>query len=630
MAPRRCGGPPEKPLSRNLVTALLLAAACAAPLAAADVPPDATALLQQMKQAAGGAAWDTVSSLSASGGDSASGLDGKFNSVERPGSGQFERRADFGLFNEADGVDATGCWHQDISRQVHACDSDEALQVAASESYLAGRGYLFPTRVPARFRRLAAVSENGQRYDRLEITPRQGRLLTLWLDGSTHLPRRAVMQLSTTLQSIDYADYREVSGLVLPFGIVTGDGNAANDDRVKLDSWRVDTAPQAPLARPSNAVTDARISGGGASASTRLWLAGGRLLVEATINGQGPFPFILDTGGHAILTPEAAAQLGLKAQGKGVSYGSGEGSTGIQYTRVDKLGIGAVELDDQPFLVLPLGYSTVERGKEPPIAGLIGLELFERFAARLDYDAQQLTLWPLDGFSYHGSGTVVPLRFTEDMPLVQAALDGHRGIFGIDTGNSGDLLLFGPWARSSGLVARYQAGLPLVSYGAGGASTNYAARARSFELGSLPPQRPVARLALDRAGAFSSRSEAGNIGQSVLSRYNITFDYRRQQMILEPRANPPPRDFPRGGFGATKNAAEHFTVNAVISGGPAAAAGMQVGDRILAVDGIGADAIGGDELGDKLRQPPGTPLRLSVQHGEERREINLTLKEMLP
>jgi hypothetical protein len=297
---------------------------------------------------------------------------------------------------------------------------------------------------------------------------------------------------------------------------------------------------------------------------------------------------------------------------------------------VAKVSIGDAEIDDQPFLVLPFDNGTVELGKEPPIAGLIGLELFERFAVRLDYDAQQLTLQPLDGYSYQGQGHAVQMRFTEDMPLVEATLDGRSGIFGIDTGNSGDLLIFGPWATHKGLVSRYKAGLPLVSYGAGGTSSNYAARAQSFELGGFPLQRIVARLALDKAGAFSSRSEAGNIGQSVLSRFNITFDYRRQQLILEPRANPPIRKFPRSGFGATKEAPDHYSVNIVLKGGPAAAAGLHKGDHIVAVDGVDAAELGGVDLDAKVRQPAGTPLRLTVLRGEQRSELHLVLKEMLP
>jgi hypothetical protein len=43
-------------------------------------------------------------------------------------------------------------------------------------------------------------------------------------------------------------------------------------------------------------------------------------------------------------------------------------------------------------------------------------------------------------------------------------------------------------------------------------------------------------LAGDNMGGLSSRAEAGNIGESVLSRYRVTFDYRHERMWLDPRA----------------------------------------------------------------------------------------------
>src|SRR5262249_19198545 len=111
----------------------------------------------------------------------------------------------------------------------------------------------------------------------------------------------------------------------------------------------------------------------------------GYVTIEARINGAGPFAFILDTGGHDILTPEVAQQLGLKAVGHGESGGAGEGKLSESAVRVRSVQIGDATLDDQYFSVIPLQYSTVERGAKPALAGIIGLELFERLTVRIDY-----------------------------------------------------------------------------------------------------------------------------------------------------------------------------------------------------------------------------------------------------
>lgn len=589
------------------------------------------AYVEKMKATVGGPAWDAVKTLSAEGTVTAAGLSGKYQVTEDLGSGRFTERDQFEPFTEAEGINSAGRWRQDGSGQVHALNSREAMTVALTEAYLTERGYFFPAKFHAYVHPQPSASEDGKRFDLIEITPKDGRILTLWVDGRTRLIDHVTYQLSTAMKTIRFHDYRKVGALMLPFEIVTDEGDPENAETIKISGWQID-APnaEAELARPSNKVTDAHIAGDAASATVPLALDAGSLLIEAKINGQGPFPFILDTGGHDILTPAAAEQLGLKPIGHGISRGAGEGTTGIQYTRVAKVEIGDAEIDDQPFVVLPFEYFVTERGKAPPIAGLIGLELFERFAVKLDYGQHQMTLAPLDSFEYRDHGSALPIRFTDDMPLVAARLDGHPGSFGIDTGNGGDVVVFGNWAGPIGVAQQFKSGLPLISFGVGGQSTAYAARGATLDLGGPLVKDFIARLAEDKAGAFSSRSEAGNIGKSILSRFAVTFDYRHEIMALEPLANPEIQPFGRIGLGASKDKPDSYIVRIVYKDSPAAAAGLAAGDRIIAIDGVAASELSGADLYKKGRQPVGTVLTLTIEHEGQPKDVSLSLKEVLP
>ena len=53
-------------------------------------------------------------------------------------------------------------------------------------------------------------------------------------------------------------------------------------------------------------------------------------------------------------------------------------------------------MTDQHFFVLDLGYPAFERGKAAPLAGLLGVELFERLAVRIDYPVRRITLTSFD------------------------------------------------------------------------------------------------------------------------------------------------------------------------------------------------------------------------------------------
>jgi hypothetical protein len=157
-------------------------------------------------------------------------------------------------------------------------------------------------------------------------------------------------------------------------------------------------------------------------------------------------------------------------------------------------------------------------------------------AMRLDYVGQTLTFQPLKDYRHSGGGTAVPIRFYDDLPLVDATLDGHPGLFSIDTGNSGTVVVQHIWADRVGIGEAMRHGLELASFGAGGISHNWEQRMDSLKIGDAPPVNGVlARYASDAKGSFASRVEAGNIGNQVLPYFNVTFDYAHEQMWLEPR-----------------------------------------------------------------------------------------------
>jgi len=69
----------------------------------------------------------------------------------------------------------------------------------------------------------------------------------------------------------------------------------------------------------------------------------GKPFVSVTINGQGPFRFVIDTGtgGEAFVTPELAAQLTLPHAGQiTLNDPSGQGGRKVPLVRLDSLELG--------------------------------------------------------------------------------------------------------------------------------------------------------------------------------------------------------------------------------------------------------------------------------------------------
>jgi hypothetical protein len=511
---------------------------CLAVRAFGQGTPQLSPELRRMKAVAGGQKWDAVTMLTADGAKTSFGMTGKFYLAEELTTGFFEARADYGLFANGEGLDQSGRWRQDNSGRVHPLDSLEAQEVAVSESYLARRGYFFPEKTPATFRLLDAITEGTRRFNRIIVIPAHGRAITLWIDNSTELLDRAVMELSVGTKQIRYGDYRDIGSLKLPYTVSVDHSDENETGIASIRDYGISTGvPKQDLARPAEPTSDVAMEGNLKTTTARGYLdpATGFFIVEACINGKGPYPFILDTGGHNILTPQMVRQLGLTASGKGFSTGAGPGSTQTEFTKVKTVTIGSALVSAQPFTVLHIDLGMSHEGRrQVPIAGILGLELFERFAIRMDYKAEHVTLQPLSQFFYSGAGQRVPICFTSDMPLVMAKLDGHPGWFGVDTGNNVDLIVFQSWATSNGLAAGYSTGQKLDSSSVGEKLELGKARARSFQVGGNELGPLNIMLAPEDAGSLSARSEAGNFGNAILSHFNVTFDYRARVMYLEP------------------------------------------------------------------------------------------------
>lgn len=525
---------PRRRFRRMMAAAALAVAATRRPAAARTADLERAAeILAGCRDATGGARWDAIGALVAEGEKTSFGLTGTFRSIEELRTGYFRRDGSYPLFANAEGLDGEGRWRLDDSGKVHPLDSDEARTVAVSEAFLAARGYLFPGRSNAVARAIPPAFEKGARFERVEMAPPGGRTVTLWIDAATHRVDRAVMPLSTIVETIRYRDYREVFGLWLPFEVETDDGDWPDTGTAKLTRYRIAEGGGAEIRRPPGNSTDSAIlRGNRAEAPARRDPRSGFLIVEANVDGAGPFPFILDTGGHDIVTPAAASALKLPVSGSGFSNGAGPGSTKTEFTKVRTLSIGGAEVRDQPFLVLHLDLGTaVVSGRRAPVAGILGLEVFERFAVTLDPARERVELSPLDSAGVH-AGIAVPLRFTNDTPLVPALLDGHSGSFAVDTGNNGDLIVYGRWAAANGMAG--SAGPEAAGESVGGRFAMRDGPARTFEWGGLSLGGVPTMVAGEHSGSLSSRSEAGNVGEWIVSRFRVTFDYRREAMFLEP------------------------------------------------------------------------------------------------
>jgi predicted aspartyl protease len=602
------------------------AASDAAGAAAAPLPTLAD-LLAAARAAAGGAAWDGIATLQAEGRIRTSGMEGRWQESADLRRGRFRTAVDVGVYRVSEGFDGRVRWRQDPSGGVHALDAAFTRTNRITDAWLARRAWLQADAATdgTGWSALAARTEDGRRFEVVTATPRGGRPVELWFDARTRLLARSVRRMPISTQTTLWDDWRPAAGVRLPFRIESRDSGGSPPDVVTVERWSTPRAGDAAFAQ-ARPPADTTL----AAPTTVPIEVTGFVTVGARLDGK-PYEFILDTGGHNIVTPGVAQALGLKPIGAGASGGAGEGTIAQQDVRIPTLQIGAATLRDQHFYVIPLQYDTVERGARPPLAGILGLEVFERLAARIDYAARTMTLRT---FAQAGRerrrGEPVAIAFDDDIPLFDGRIAGRPGVIALDTGNGGSMVVQAAWAKENGLAETMKRGLELVSFGAGGESRNWASRVATLQIGSTVIERPIARYAEDRAGSFSSITEAANIGTEILAHFALDIDYARGTIWFDrdPAYVAPP--LARSGARVSKDDPGAFTVALVTPGSPAAEAGLAKGDRIVSVDGVDAARLSGFDLWQKHVQPPGTTVVYGVARGNDVQRVSVVLREMLP
>ena len=554
---------------------------------------------------------------------STSGLHGKWRMVVDLRDGRFSTGTDLSVIKSAEIYDGHTHWRVDRSGGSHRLDSPFARRRARTSAWLSRFGWLQPDFGGARRSPLTVLTEDGVRFSVFKVTPTGGEPVEMWFDAKTGLLAKTVEQDWFRKPVTRYGDYRDVNGQKLPFSITRAIG--ADEERITIDAYRlIRSAPADSYSAPRQPDDHALPTSGTTVTATAF----PQLVVEASINGR-PMAFLFDTGGHSILSPEAARSLGLASVGDAKAGGTGAGTVTEQFTRVAELRIGEAVMRDQVFSVIDLGYGTMERGERPPVAGLLGLEVVERFITRLDYRRGTLTLLPRDRPVACASGWL-PTRFSDDMPTIDAVLDGVRAPFTIDTGNNGSTILYAHWLQSNRLADRYSRGLQTISYGAGGASHNWVSYADTFSVGGETVRHPMVRTTDDKGGVALSVSEAGNLGTDTLGNYTITFDYGRSRICMDFVDGYRQVPVSRAGMRVIKTDPETILVSFVNDDGPAALAGIRKGDRLLKVDRREARSLGGGELSRIFTQDPGSRVELEYSRDGHVTVAEIVLRELMP
>ena len=461
----------------------------------------------------------------------AEGRTGDYRETIRARDGAFVTRAQYRMFADAEGYNGRVRWKQDRSAATHELNAPFTRADSVSMAWLKRRGYLQSG--SARVEGVEHEIIDGKAATVLTMRPPGGNAFRLAFDDNSHLLVRVQRDRPLSTVTETYGDYRSASGIQAPFAITIDDsGDVTSIHPKQYDRLRNSAAISFSTPRQPH---DLVMAG---PATLTLGTDGtkghGFVVVPATINGH-QYDFILDTGGHNIVTPAVLLALNLTSEGKGTSGGSGPGRADVSDTQIAELKLGSATMSQQHFTVLDMG-NAVKRPDQAPMAGILGLEVFERMAITIDEPGGKLIVEPFVP-KRRCEGDKIPLLFDDDQPSVRGTIDGIPALIGIDVGNGGPPIALWRWAEANKVADRFRKGKEGSGSGVGGNNVTYLTKHHDIVVGRSVIRDTDVNYATTKTGYFSSRADSMNLGRTLLQNYVVRFDYANGHMcVMKPAA----------------------------------------------------------------------------------------------
>lgn len=261
---------------------------------------------------------------------------------------------------------------------------------------------------------------------------------------------------------------------------------------------------------------------------------GGGVFFVAHVNGsKEPLQFYFDSGaGRSMLDRSVAKRLGVRITGSSTIGGAGSGRVPVDVATGGSIAFAGVQATDVTWNVSDLGDLAKTFGH--PLDGIIGFDLLCNSVVTIDFAGSRLTFASPDSFAAPSTTESLPLDVIKRWPYVHAQLKvpGQPAVddrFVLDTGSSDDVdhpII----KQSSGPLRRTKTGNGIGQPVEGAIGETEWLRLGHTKIG---PTRSVC--------CSGNPDDDRVIGNGILSRFVVTFDYPHQRLLLAPTQPATPR-----------------------------------------------------------------------------------------
>ena len=345
------------------------------------------------------------------------------------------------------------------------------------------------------------------------------------------------------------------------------------------------------------------------------------IILDVKIYGIIPLHLIFDTGAeHVIIFKRQYTDLLQVPYDKRIPIVGSDLSRQIYalITRNSVLELQGLPATPYDLLVLEQDYFNLEELIGTPIDGVMGGGFFKNLIIHLDYRKLRMTLYDPNYFEIPHGYTVLPIRIKINKPYIDASASLQDGSVVqvdllVDTGAGVPLLLHTNSHPSLRLPDQFIRGK--LGMGLGGYLEGFIGRINELSVGEIEFPGIITSFQDIKEDFLNNKDRYRNgiLGNQLLSRFSVFFDYNRSQMIVRPyRAKQKPFKMDRSGLVIFASGLEfnQFVVKDIIPGSPAEEAGILPDDVIIRMQGLPATFYTLSGINSVLQKKPGKKIKI--------------------
>ena len=396
-------------------------------------------------------------------------------------------------------------------------------------------------------------------------------------------------------------------------------------------------APHSSRAVARVGSTPVRFAYGEAARAIPFRLVDDQIVFPVRVNDALDVDMVLDTGfgfgGALLLDMRLGQRLGLRDDARIVPLGGGgtEAARSAALMTGGTLGLPGVTFERQLLLVVRDSTSLTHW----PVEGILGKAMMG-CVVEIDFQNRVLNLSQRLPDSVSTLGEACTLAFENGIPVARATirLDSSREVpvtLLVDTGTSDALLLRAashPDLTPRGRLIRPSRGV--LAEGMNGPMRGSVGRVKRLTLGSLVLDDVVTCFVDEKDIAPAvGQGIHGVIGNEVLQRFNVVFDYAGGRMFLRPgQQSARAFEFDMAGLVLQARRDGTLAVLDVVAESPAGRAGAESGDILIAIDGQDVRGLGNERTLGMLRTP-GRTIALTLNRAGRQMTRRVTLARLI-